>query len=63
MLFMLFLIMTWHVLLHPLFAQELLDFPVEVRREIAAHIALLVQAGPQLGRPQLVRSKGQNMPT
>ena len=50
--------MAWEVLLHPLFAQELLEFPIEARREVAARIPLLMQAGPQLGRPQVDTLKG-----
>ena len=50
--------MVWEVFLHPLFARELHQFPVDARREVAAHIPLLMQFGPQLGRPNVETLKG-----
>ena len=44
--------------MRPLFAQELLQFPVDARREVAAHIPLMMQLGPQLGRPNVETLKG-----
>ena len=56
--------MAWPVLLHPAFDIEARAFPPEVRRELAAMIALLQQFGPQLRRPRcdtLGGSKHANM--
>ena len=56
--------MPWTVLLHSDFAEEAQAYSLEVRREIAAMVALLQQFGPQLKRPRcdtLNGSKHANM--
>ena len=44
--------MKWEVDLHDDFVPEYRDLPKDVQDEILAHIELLEQFGPQLGRPR-----------
>lgn len=56
--------MTWEVILHPGFEDELRDFEREVRVALATASRLLVDFGPQLGRPYvdtLKESRHANM--
>ncbi|BAY95725.1 MULTISPECIES: type II toxin-antitoxin system RelE/ParE family toxin [unclassified Tolypothrix] len=56
--------MCWNVELHPLFAQEFLEFSEAVQDALLAEIALLEKYGPLLGRPHvdtLNGSKHANM--
>ena len=50
--------MPWTVLFHTEFDDEAQALPLEVRRELAAMIALLRQFGPQLKRPSCDTLKG-----
>jgi len=50
--------MTWAVLLHDAFDAELNDLPEAVQDEILAHMGLLKQFGPTLGRPRVDTLKG-----
>ena len=50
--------MPWTVLLHAEFDAEAQTFAPEVRRELAAMIALLQQFGPHLKRPRCDTLKG-----
>lgn len=43
--------MEWAVAFHEAFADEFLKLDPRVRQELAAHVALLQQFGPQLRRP------------
>ena len=43
--------MAWTVRVHAEFDGEVQDFPIEVRRQLAAMITLLQQFGPHLKRP------------
>ncbi|BAY93290.1 toxin-antitoxin system, toxin component, RelE family [Tolypothrix sp. PCC 7601] len=56
--------MCWNVELHPLFAQEFLEFDEAVQDGLLAEIVLLEKYGPLLGRPHvdtLKASKHANM--
>ena len=50
--------MTWAVLLHDAFDAEFNDLPEAVQDEILAHMGLLKQFGPTLGRPRVDTLKG-----
>lgn len=50
--------MTWAVLLHDAFDAELNDLPEAVQDEVLAHMGLLKQFGPTLGRPRVDTLKG-----
>lgn len=54
----------WIIEAHPKFEKEALAFSSEVREELAAHLKLLAEYGPKLGRPHvdtLNNSKYANM--
>ncbi len=56
--------MTWPVLFHDAFSEELAELPEDVQDEILAHAKLLAQFGPMLKRPRadtLNGSKYANM--
>ena len=50
--------MTWTVLLHDDFDAELLALEEDLQDELLAHAKLLVQFGPNLGRPTVDTLKG-----
>ncbi|BAY96085.1 hypothetical protein NIES37_00110 [Tolypothrix tenuis PCC 7101] len=50
--------MCWNVELHPLFAQEFLEFDEAVQDGLLAEIVLLEKYGPLLGRPHVDTLKG-----
>src|SRR6266536_2992932 len=50
--------MMWAVLLHDAFDAELNDLPEAVQDEVLAHMGLLRQFGPALGRPRVDTLKG-----
>ena len=50
--------MMWAVLLHDAFDAELNDLPEAVQDEVLAHMGLLKQFGPTLGRPRVDTLKG-----
>jgi hypothetical protein len=50
--------MKWAVLLHDAFDAEFNDLPEAVQDEILAHMGLLKQFGPTLGRPRVDTLKG-----
>jgi hypothetical protein len=50
--------MMWAVLLHDAFDAELDDLPEVVQDEVLAHMGLLKQFGPALGRPRVDTLKG-----
>lgn len=43
--------MTWRVYFHPAFSPEFDEWEQGLRRELLAHVGLLVKCGPDLGRP------------
>jgi hypothetical protein len=45
--------MTWTVLLHDEFADELTAFDEKLQDELLAHAKLLAEFGPNLGRPSI----------
>ena len=56
--------MTWVVLLHDQFSDELFSLDKELQNELLAHAKLLAEFGPNLGRPTvdtLKASKHTNM--
>src|SRR3990170_8679764 len=52
--------MMWAVLLHDAFDAELNDLPEAVQDEVLAHMGLLKQFGPALGRPRVDTLKGSH---
>lgn len=50
--------MTWTVLLHDDFADELTALDEELQDELLAHAKLLAEFGPNLGRPTVDTLKG-----
>lgn len=50
--------MEWEVLVHEAFAEELADYDGSVIEALEAHVMLLRQFGPQLGRPYADTLKG-----
>ncbi|MSQ72747.1 MAG: addiction module toxin RelE [Betaproteobacteria bacterium] len=50
--------MMWTVLLHDAFDAEMNDLPEAVQDEVLAHMGLLKQFGPSLGRPRVDTLKG-----
>jgi hypothetical protein len=54
--------MSWVVRLHEDFEPELAQLAKPVRREVLAHMALLREYGPQLGRPWADTLKGSEHP-
>lgn len=50
--------MTWTVLLHDAFADELAAFGENLQDELFAHAKLLAEFGPHLGRPTVDTLKG-----
>ena len=50
--------MMWAVLLHDDFDADLDDLPEAVQDEVLAHMGLLKQFGPALGRPRVDTLKG-----
>ena len=50
--------MTWAVLLHDAFADELAAFGENLQDELFAHAKLLAEFGPHLGRPTVDTLKG-----
>ena len=50
--------MMWAVLLHHAFDAEWNDLPEAVQHEVLAHMGLLKQFGPTLGRPRVDTLKG-----
>ena len=50
--------MMWAVLLHDAFDAELNDLPEAVQDEVLAHMGLLKQFSPALGRPRVDTLKG-----
>ena len=50
--------MMWAVLLHDAFDAEFGDLPEAVQDEVLAHMGLLKQFGPGLGRPRVDTLKG-----
>lgn len=52
--------MTWTVLLHDDFADELTAFDEKLQDELLAHTKLLVEFGPNLGRPNVDTLKGSS---
>ena len=52
--------MSWTVLLHDAFDAEWKDLPASVQDEILAHMGLLKQFGPALGRPRVDTLKGSS---
>ena len=54
--------MNWVVRLHEDFEPELVELSKAVRGEILAHMALLREYGPRLGRPWVDTLKGSEHP-
>ena len=54
--------MTWIVLLHDDFADELAALDEELQDELFAHAKLLAEFGPNLGRPTVDTLKGTSHP-
>ena len=54
--------MKWEVDLHDDFVPEFLSLHKDVQDELLAHIALLEQFGPQLGRPRADTLNGSRHP-
>ena len=54
--------MKWEVDLHDDFVTEYRDLPKDVQDELLAHIELLEQFGPQLGRPHADTLNGSRHP-
>lgn len=50
--------MTWTVLLHDDFADELAELDEKLQDELLAHAKLLAEFGPNLGRPTVDTLKG-----
>jgi len=50
--------MTWTVLLHDAFADELVALDEKLQDELFAHAKLLAEFGPHLGRPTVDTLKG-----
>ena len=50
--------MSWVVLLHDAFDAEFSRLPEEVQDEVLAHMGLLKEFGPTLGRPRVDTLKG-----
>ncbi|HVC60307.1 MAG TPA: type II toxin-antitoxin system RelE/ParE family toxin [Acetobacteraceae bacterium] len=53
--------MPWQVELHDELIPEVDDLPPEVQKALAAHIRLLVEFGPGLGRPSVDTLKGSRI--
>lgn len=54
--------MPWRVLAHPEFEKWLLSLERHTRNELLAHIALLEEFGPALGRPRVDTVEGSQYP-
>lgn len=54
--------MSWEVDLYDDFAKEYLSMHKDVEDELLAHVALLEQFGPRLGRPRADTLKGSRHP-
>ena len=52
------MVMPWVVEFHPELAAEVAAMAVEVRRGLLAHVGLLAEFGPSLGRPAVDTLKG-----
>ena len=50
--------MTWSVLIHDRFEDELVRLTEDLQDELFAHARLLARFGPNLGRPTVDRLKG-----
>ena len=50
--------MIWPIVFHPKFDREFEDLAESVQDELLAHLKLLQQFGPQLGRPRVDTLKG-----
>jgi len=50
--------MTWTIQLHSAFEPEYNDLPETVQDSLLAHLGLLAQFGPHLGRPRVDTLKG-----
>ncbi len=50
--------MIWPIVFHPKFDPEFEDLAESVQDELLAHLKLLQQFGPQLGRPRVDTLKG-----
>jgi hypothetical protein len=50
--------MVWSVRVHDEFEREFMEFPEAVQAELLAHMALLREYGPTLGRPHADTLKG-----
>ena len=55
--------MDWTVLFDEAFAAWLNGLAVETRRVLLAHVVLLREHGPNLGRPQMDTLRGTKQPT
>ena len=53
--------MPWNVEVHPDLAPELRALPRSVRQEFGAHVSLIEQFGPALGRPAVDTLKGSTV--
>lgn len=53
--------MTWSIGVHADLAPEIKALSREVRRELGAHVTLIEQFGPSLGRPTVDTLKGSRM--
>ncbi len=53
--------MPWQVELHDELIPEVDDLPTEVQKSLAAHVRLLVEFGPGLGRPSVDALKGSRI--
>jgi hypothetical protein len=54
-------LMPWQVELHDELIPEVDDLPTEVQKSLAAHVRLLVEFGPGLGRPSVDTLKGSRI--
>ena len=53
--------MTWSIEVHADLVPEIRLLSREVRRELGAHVSLIEQFGPSLGRPAVDTLKGSRM--
>jgi len=53
--------MPWSVEIHPDLASELRSLPRSVRQELGAHVGLIEQFGPALGRPAVDTLEGSSV--
>ena len=56
-----FLAMTWIIEVHGDLVPELRALSKEIRRELGAHVTLIEQFGPSLGRPAVDTLKGSRV--